>query len=173
MIWKYVNCFSKAVELSWASCQIYSGEVSEVILALLAQVNMGEHDDLSTRVCSRCMNLYWKLKFAVWFDVMSVCHGIYSLWIYFQSTRYNYSSDEKFALIEVIGMIKGLQVLMLRMEAVFMDAIRKNIYYELQDFVQCQLREPLRKAIKNKRDLIRRWLLVHSLIWINNLCYYL
>ena len=87
---------------------------------------------------------------------MSVCNGIYLLKIYFQSTRYNYSSDEKFALIEVIGMIKGLQVLMLRMEAVFMDAIRKNIYYELQDFVQCQLREPLRKAIKNKRDLIRR-----------------
>lgn len=45
---------------------------------------------------------------------------------------------------------------MLRMEAVFMDAIRKNVYAELQDFVQLQLRDPLRKAIKNKRDLIRR-----------------
>ena len=33
-------------------------------------------------------------------------------------------------------MIKGLQVLMLRMEAVFMDSIRRNIYAELQDFVQ-------------------------------------
>lgn len=74
---------------------------------------------------------------------------------YERATRYNYSSDEKFALIEVLGMIKGLQVLMLRMEAVFMDAIRKNVYAELQDFVQLQLRDPLRKAIKNKRDLIR------------------
>lgn len=74
---------------------------------------------------------------------------------YERSTRYNYSSEEKFALIEVIGMIKGLQVLMLRMEAVFMDAIRKNVYAELQDFVQVQLRDPLRKAIKNKKDLIR------------------
>lgn len=53
-------------------------------------------------------------------------------------------------------MIKGLQVLMARMETVFTDAIRRNIYAELQDFVQVGLREPLRKAIKNKKDLIRR-----------------
>ena len=73
----------------------------------------------------------------------------------FQSTRYNYSSEEKFALVEVIAMIKGLQLLMLRMESVFMDAIRRNMYAELQDFVQVQLREPLRKSIKNKREVIR------------------
>ncbi|XP_026675892.1 cytoplasmic FMR1-interacting protein [Diaphorina citri] len=72
-----------------------------------------------------------------------------------QATRYNYSDEEKFALIEVIAMIKGLQVLMARMESVFTDAIRRNIYAELQDFVQLVLREPLRKAIKNKKDLIR------------------
>lgn len=74
---------------------------------------------------------------------------------YERATRYNYSSEEKFALIEIIAMIKGLQVLMARMETVFTDAIRRNIYQELQDFVQLQLREPLRKSIKNKKDLIR------------------
>ncbi|KAJ8936438.1 hypothetical protein NQ318_015584 [Aromia moschata] len=74
---------------------------------------------------------------------------------YERATRYNYSDEEKFALIEVIAMIKGLQVLMARMETVFTDAIRRNIYAELQDFVQVILREPLRKAIKNKKDLIR------------------
>ncbi|XP_076261449.1 cytoplasmic FMR1-interacting protein Sra-1 [Rhynchophorus ferrugineus] len=74
---------------------------------------------------------------------------------YERATRYNYSDDEKFALIEVIAMIKGLQVLMARMETVFTDAIRRNIYSELQEFVQISLREPLRKAIKNKKDLIR------------------
>ena len=73
-----------------------------------------------------------------------------------QATRYNYTDEEKFALIEVIAMIKGLQVLMARMETVFADAIRRNIYAELQDFIQLLLREPLRKAIKNKKDLIRR-----------------
>jgi len=74
---------------------------------------------------------------------------------YERATRYNYSSDEKFALIEVIAMIKGLQVLMARMEIVFLDSIRKNIYQELQDFVQLTLRDPLRKAIKNKKELVR------------------
>lgn len=74
-----------------------------------------------------------------------------------QATRYNYTEEEKFALIEIIAMIKGLQVLMARMETVFADAIRRHVYAELQDFVQLTLREPLRKAIKNKRDLIRRF----------------
>lgn len=77
-------------------------------------------------------------------------------WYFLQATRYNYTDEEKFALIEVIAMIKGLQVLMSRMETVFTDAIRRNIYAELQDFIQIILREPLRKAIKNKKDLIRR-----------------
>lgn len=72
-----------------------------------------------------------------------------------QATRYNYSKDEKFALIEVIAMIKGLQLLMSRMESVFMDAIRRHIYAQLQDFVQLFLREPLRKAIKKKNDIIK------------------
>ncbi|XP_067662939.1 cytoplasmic FMR1-interacting protein-like [Haliotis asinina] len=74
---------------------------------------------------------------------------------YERSTRYNYSKDEKFALIEVIAMIKGLQLLMARMESVFMDAIRRHIYTELQDFVQLILREPLRKSIKKKNDVIK------------------
>ncbi|CAH0387884.1 unnamed protein product [Bemisia tabaci] len=74
---------------------------------------------------------------------------------YERATRYNYMEEEKFALIEFIAMLKGLQVLMSRMETFFTEAIRRNTYAELQDFVQVILREPLRKAIKNKRDLIR------------------
>lgn len=54
-------------------------------------------------------------------------------------------------------MIKGLQVLMSRMETVFSEAIRRSIYAKLQNFVQVMLREPLRKAVKNKKDLIRRY----------------
>lgn len=75
---------------------------------------------------------------------------------YERATRYNYTEEEKFALIEIIAMIKGLQVLMSRMETVFSEAIRRSIYSKLQNFVQSILREPLRKAVKNKKDLIRR-----------------
>ena len=56
---------------------------------------------------------------------------------------------------------------MARMETVFADAIRRHVYAELQDFVQLSLREPLRKAIKNKKDLIRRlvnWIFIVKII---------
>lgn len=70
---------------------------------------------------------------------------------YERATRYNYTTEEKFALVEVIAMIKGLQVLMGRMESVFNHAIRHTVYAALQDFSQVTLREPLRQAIKKKR----------------------
>uniref|UniRef100_A0A672QMN4 Cytoplasmic FMR1-interacting protein 1 homolog n=1 Tax=Sinocyclocheilus grahami TaxID=75366 RepID=A0A672QMN4_SINGR len=74
---------------------------------------------------------------------------------YERATRYNYTSEEKFALVEVIAMIKGLQVLMGRMESVFNHAIRHTIYAALQDFAQVTLREPLRQAIKRKKNVIQ------------------
>ena len=60
-------------------------------------------------------------------------------------------------------MIKGLQNLMLRMESVLMDAIRNHLYAEVQDFVQVQLREPMRKSIKKKSEVIRRCVLARLL----------
>lgn len=44
---------------------------------------------------------------------------------------------------------------MSRMETVFTDAARRHVYFELQQFVQLKLREPLRKAVKNKKEVIR------------------
>ncbi|KAG5852723.1 hypothetical protein ANANG_G00065610 [Anguilla anguilla] len=74
---------------------------------------------------------------------------------YERATRYNYTSEEKFALVEVMAMIKGLQVLMGRMESVFNHAIRHTIYSALQDFAQVALRDPLRQAIKKKKNVIQ------------------
>ena len=54
-------------------------------------------------------------------------------------------------------MIKSLQLLALRMESVFMEAIHRHIYAEMQDFVQFQLSQPLQKAIKNKKEIVRRF----------------
>ena len=75
------------------------------------------------------------------------------IWLW-QATRYNYSSSEKFALIEVIAMIKGLQVLMTRMESVFQEAILRTTYAEVQDFAQKTIRDGLRTAIKKKKKLV-------------------
>ncbi|XP_013915035.1 PREDICTED: cytoplasmic FMR1-interacting protein 2 [Thamnophis sirtalis] len=75
---------------------------------------------------------------------------------YERATRYNYTSEEKFAFVEVIAMIKGLQVLMGRMESVFNQAIRNTIYAALQDFAQVTLREPLRQAVRKKKNVLIR-----------------
>lgn len=58
---------------------------------------------------------------------------------------------------QVMAMIKGLQVLMGRMESVFNHAIRHTIYTALQDFAQITLRDPLRQAIKKKKNVIQRY----------------
>lgn len=71
--------------------------------------------------------------------------------ILLQATRYNYSSEEKYALVEVIGMIKGLSLLMHRMERHFSAGIRRHIYFLVQQFVQITIRESLRKVIKHKK----------------------
>ncbi|XP_048189832.1 cytoplasmic FMR1-interacting protein 2-like [Perognathus longimembris pacificus] len=73
---------------------------------------------------------------------------------YERATRYNYTSEEKFAFVEVIAMIKGLQVLMGRMESVFNQAIRNTIYAALRDFAQVTLREPLRQAVRKKKNVL-------------------
>lgn len=71
-----------------------------------------------------------------------------------QATRYNYNSVEKFAVVELIAMTKGLQRLMLQMESTFMDGIRRHIYRELQTLVQHSLRRTLRRSVKHKHDVI-------------------
>ena len=59
-------------------------------------------------------------------------------------------------MVEVIAMIKGLQLLMSRMESVFLEAIHRHLFAEMQDFMQLALREPLRKAVKKQKEVVRR-----------------
>ena len=70
--------------------------------------------------------------------------------------------SRSYVLLQVIAMIKGLQVLMGRMESVFNHAIRHTVYAALQDFSQVTLREPLRQAIKKKKNVIQRSALLHT-----------
>ena len=48
-------------------------------------------------------------------------------------------------------MIKGLSLLMHRMERHFSPAIRRHTYFLVQQFAQITVRESLRKAVKNKK----------------------
>ncbi|XP_065670394.1 cytoplasmic FMR1-interacting protein 1 homolog isoform X3 [Hydra vulgaris] len=75
---------------------------------------------------------------------------------YERATRYNYDSNEKFALVQTMSMIKGLSGIMFRLEGIFSNAIRCFIHAELQDFVQNTMREPLRKAAKSSKKTLMK-----------------
>ncbi|VDQ11993.1 unnamed protein product, partial [Trichobilharzia regenti] len=54
---------------------------------------------------------------------------------YEKATRYNYNSEERFAMIEIISMIKSVQTQLLRLEACYSEAIGRSVYRELQAVV--------------------------------------
>ena len=71
--------------------------------------------------------------------------------VHLQATRFNYNSEEKYALVEVIGMIKGLSLLMHKMEHHFSSGIRRHLYLQVQEFVQITVRDSIRQAVKKKK----------------------
>jgi len=74
---------------------------------------------------------------------------------YERVVRYNYKSEEKFALIEFIGMIKGLSSVMLRHDGLLSPIIRNCVHDEVQEFIQIGLRDCLRVAAKGKKNQIK------------------
>ncbi|KAH8872795.1 Cytoplasmic FMR1-interacting protein 2 [Schistosoma japonicum] len=81
---------------------------------------------------------------------------------YEKATRYNYNSEERFAMIEIISMIKSVQTQLLRLEACYSEAIGRSVYRELQAVVVGQLSSPLHKAQKKKeRIMLAR--LIHAI----------
>lgn len=52
---------------------------------------------------------------------------------------------------QVIAMIKGLYGQIVRLEPMFSEVIKHNVHTEVQQFIQVNLREPLRKAVKSKK----------------------
>ena len=51
---------------------------------------------------------------------------------YEKAIRYNYSQEEKFALTELLSMIKGLSRMLVGMEELFSEAIALNTHQRLQ-----------------------------------------
>ena len=56
-----------------------------------------------------------------------------------------------FSQLQVLGMIKGLSLLMHRMEGVFSKAIHHHIHHIVQEFIQLTIRDPLRGTVKKKK----------------------
>eukprot|EP01111_Echinosteliopsis_oligospora_P015952 TRINITY_DN6483_c0_g1_i1.p1 TRINITY_DN6483_c0_g1~~TRINITY_DN6483_c0_g1_i1.p1 ORF type:complete len:1368 (+),score=367.50 TRINITY_DN6483_c0_g1_i1:181-4284(+) len=70
---------------------------------------------------------------------------------YERVVKHNYTSEERFALVEFIGMIKGLSGLIIREESLLSPIIKRTLHGELQEFVQITLRELIRTVSKNQK----------------------
>ncbi|KAJ3182845.1 Cytoplasmic FMR1-interacting protein 2 [Gaertneriomyces sp. JEL0708] len=67
------------------------------------------------------------------------------------AVRYNYSTQEKRALIEFIAMIKNLSAALLSLERPFVVAIHHHIYYDSQNFAKLNLGDYLAHLSKKKK----------------------
>lgn len=70
--------------------------------------------------------------------------------------RYNYTSEEKYALVEFIAMIKGLAEIMLREDGLLSPIIRNCIHDEVQEYIQIGIRDLVRHVTKKKKKDIRK-----------------
>eukprot|EP01105_Mastigella_eilhardi_P007592 TRINITY_DN1906_c0_g1_i1.p1 TRINITY_DN1906_c0_g1~~TRINITY_DN1906_c0_g1_i1.p1 ORF type:complete len:1157 (+),score=386.18 TRINITY_DN1906_c0_g1_i1:74-3472(+) len=75
---------------------------------------------------------------------------IQSKFDYERVVRYNYTPDERIALIELIAMLKSLSALILKSDPILSAAIRVAIHDELQEFIQVHLREIIRYISTSK-----------------------
>ncbi|KAI8818565.1 cytoplasmic fragile-X interacting family-domain-containing protein [Fimicolochytrium jonesii] len=67
------------------------------------------------------------------------------------AVRYNYSVEDKRALIEYIAMIKNLTTTLLDLEPAILVAINQHIYADIQQFVNLKLNDYHAHASKKKR----------------------
>ncbi|KAK2637961.1 hypothetical protein Ddye_025756 [Dipteronia dyeriana] len=68
---------------------------------------------------------------------------------------YNYSAEERKAMVELVSYIKSIRSMMLRCDTLVADALWETIHAEVQDFVQYTLTTMLRTTFRNKEDLSR------------------
>ncbi|KAL7063158.1 hypothetical protein AAHC03_0794 [Spirometra sp. Aus1] len=80
---------------------------------------------------------------------------------YERATRYNYSSEERFALIKLVSMIKSVETQLLRLETNYSEAIRRSVYRDLHALLG-HLHGLLVKAQK-KKDKIKLQRLIHAI----------
>ncbi|KAJ9553196.1 hypothetical protein OSB04_017241 [Centaurea solstitialis] len=74
---------------------------------------------------------------------------------YEKVVRFNYSADERKALVEIVSYIKSIGSMMQRCDTLVADALWETVHAEVQDFVQNTLAIMLRTTFRKKKDLCR------------------
>jgi cytoplasmic FMR1 interacting protein len=74
---------------------------------------------------------------------------------YEKVVRFNYTAEERKALVELVGYIKSVGSMLQRCDTLVADALWETIHAEVQDFVQNTLATMLRTTFRKKKDLSR------------------
>ncbi|XP_072962796.1 protein PIR isoform X2 [Typha angustifolia] len=74
---------------------------------------------------------------------------------YEKVVRYNYTTEERKALLELVSYIKSIGLMMQRCDTLVADALWETIHVEVQDFVQDKLDTMLRTTFRKKKELSR------------------
>uniref|UniRef100_A0A0D9Z1Y3 Dirigent protein n=1 Tax=Oryza glumipatula TaxID=40148 RepID=A0A0D9Z1Y3_9ORYZ len=82
-------------------------------------------------------------------------HGSTTFFDYEKVVRWNYTGEERRALLELIGYIKSIGLMMQRCDTLVSEALWETIHMEVQDFVQDKLDTMLRTTFRKKKDLSR------------------
>ncbi|KAL6660319.1 hypothetical protein ACP70R_002441 [Stipagrostis hirtigluma subsp. patula] len=73
----------------------------------------------------------------------------------YEKVRWNYTADERRALLELIGYIKSIGLMMQRCDTLVSEALWETIHMEVQDSVQDKLDTMLHTTFRKKKDLSR------------------
>ncbi|KAG8073434.1 hypothetical protein GUJ93_ZPchr0006g43364 [Zizania palustris] len=82
-------------------------------------------------------------------------HSSTTFFDYEKVVRWNYTAEERRALLELIGYIKSIGLMMQRCDTLVSEALWETIHIEVQDFVQDKLDTMLRTTFRKKKDLSR------------------
>ncbi|GAV69749.1 FragX_IP domain-containing protein [Cephalotus follicularis] len=107
----------------------------------------------TARIWEQCA---WKFSRPCKDDVPTESHGTLASYSdYEKVVRYNYSAEERKALVELVSYIKSVGSMMQRCDTLVADALWETMHAEVQDFVQNILATMLRTSFRKKKDLLR------------------
>ncbi|KAG6435960.1 hypothetical protein SASPL_100841 [Salvia splendens] len=106
----------------------------------------------SARIWEQCA---WKFSRPCKEPVSTELHEPSSFSDYEKVVRYNYSAEERKAMVELVSYIKGIGSLMQKSDTLVADALWETVHAEVQDFVQNILATMLRTTFRKKKDLSR------------------
>ncbi|KAG6432639.1 hypothetical protein SASPL_104220 [Salvia splendens] len=106
----------------------------------------------SARIWEQCA---WKFSRPCKEPVSTELHEPSSFSDYEKVVRYNYSAEERKAMVEIVSYIKGIGSLMQKSDTLVADALWETVHAEVQDFVQNILATMLRTTFRKKKDLSR------------------